>query len=494
MTTGLSVNNIVSVQVNLTPQQASFRDFGAILLIGDSDVIDGSERMVLYDSLDAVTSAFGTSAPEYLAAVLHFDQNPQPEELYIGRWLRTATSALLKGGILSSSEQEMSNWTSITDGSFSIDIDGITTDVTLLDFSAQSNLNGVAAEIDSGLAGASCIWDGSRFVITSDTTGTSSTLSYAEAVDPATGTDISAQLKLTDGLALPPVDGFAAETALEAVTELANFSSKWYGCCFGASVMPSDDDLVSIAGFIEGASPDRVLGVTTQNTLTLDGTYTTDLPSRLKDLDYEKSLSQFSTYSPYHVISTLARNAVVNFQGNNTTITTMFKQNPGTTAETLTQQQANVLKDKRCNVYVEYQNDTNIIQYGEMCANIYIDTRWGIDWLTDAIQTNCYNLLYANTTKIPQTDAGNTQVKAAIEAALVQGVNNGLIAPGVWNAPGFGNLSTGDYLDSGYYVFQPSVASQPQSEREQRKSVTFQVAVKLAGAIHSVDIVVDVNR
>ena len=494
MTTGLSVNNIVSVQVNLSPQAVSFRDFGAVLLIGDSDVIDGSQRIVLYSSLDEVAQAFGTSAPEYDAAVLHFGQSPQPEELYIGRWLRTATSALLKGGILSTAEQDMSNWTSITDGSFAIDVDGTPTDVTLLDFSAQSNLNGVAGEIDTGLAGASCVWDGSRFVITSDTTGVSSTLSYATAVSPATGTDISAQLKLTSGLALSPIDGFDPETALEAVTELANISNDWYACCFGCTVMPSDDDLVSIAGFIEGASPVRVLGVTEQDTLALDSTHTTDLGVRLEDLDYERSLSQFSTFSPYHVISTLARNAVVNFQGNNTTITTMFKQNPGTTAEALTQQQANALRDKRYNVYVAYQNETNIIQCGEMCSNIYIDTRWGIDWLVDAIQTNCYNLLYTNTTKIPQTDAGNTQVKAAIESALVQGVNNGLIAPGVWNAAGFGAISEGDYLENGYYVYQPSVASQPQAEREQRKSVTFQVAIKLAGAIHSVDIILNVNR
>lgn len=38
------------------------------------------------------------------------------------------------------------------------------------------------------------------------------------------------------------------------------------------------------------------------------------------------------------------------------------------------------------------------------------------------------------------------------------------------------------------------MADQPQSEREQRKCPPIQCAVKLAGAIHFVDIEIDVNR
>jgi len=77
---------------------------------------------------------------------------------------------------------------------------------------------------------------------------------------------------------------------------------------------------------------------------------------------------------------------------------------------------------------------------------------------------------------------------------LGEAVNNGLVAPGTWNADGFGLLERGDYLDKGYYVYTTPVAEQAQSEREQRKCPPIQIAAKLAGAIHFVDVQIDVNR
>ena len=46
-----------------------------------------------------------------------------------------------------------------------------------------------------------------------------------------------------------------------------------------------------------------------------------------------------------------------------------------------------------------------------------------------------------------------------------QAVNNGLVAPGQWNSGGFGQLSQGDLLPAGYYVYAPSVNSQPETQR-----------------------------
>ena len=86
----------------------------------------------------------------------------------------------------------------------------------------------------------------------------------------------------------------------------------------------------------------------------------------------------------------------------------------------------------------------------------------------------------------------NSELRGA--KALDEGVNNGLIAAGQWNADGFGQLKNGDYLPNGYYVYTQPMALQDQSIREQRIAPPIQVAVKLAGAIHEVDVVVSVNR
>jgi hypothetical protein len=40
----------------------------------------------------------------------------------------------------------------------------------------------------------------------------------------------------------------------------------------------------------------------------------------------------------------------------------------------------------------------------------------------------------------------------------------------------------------------PSVDDQDQSEREERKAPPMQIAVKLAGAIHTADVIISINR
>jgi len=171
----------------------------------------------------------------------------------------------------------------------------------------------------------------------------------------------------------------------------------------------------------------------------------------------------------------------------------MYKQEPGISAESLTQTQMNALLGNNANVFVNYNNSTAIIQPGITPSGQYIDTVIGCDWLRGAIQTNVYNLLYGTSTKIPQTDAGMHQIATQVEAACVSGVNNGLLAPGQWNSQGVGQIAQGDYLSKGYYVYTPPLSSQAQSDRAARKSVPIQVLAKLAGAVQQVEVLVAVN-
>ena len=491
MAQGLNIGRLVRATVNLAPLAAARRGFGTLLIAGDSNVINGRDRIRTYVDLESVAEDFGTSAPEYLSASLYFGQTPRPNQLMIGRWLRTATAGLIQGGILTTAEQAMANWTSITTGSFKISIDGVEQSVTGLDFSAATNLNGVASEINTVLTGATAAWDGSRFVITSATTGASSSVGYASAA--ASGTDISAQLKLTSATALVPVPGYDAETPVECATALANLSGMWYGLTFAASTMPTDDQAVDVAAFIQGASITRIFGFTETDTRVLDAAWTTDMASRLKALNYTRS---FVTYSAnkYAVASMFGRAFSVNFSANRSTITLMYKQEPGVVAELLTETQAQTLKAKRCNVFVQYQNDTAIIQYGVMSGQAYFDEIHGLDWFTDALQTALYNLLYQSKTKIPQTDAGQNQLVNTASNVCAEAINNGLVAPGQWNADGFGQLERGQFLTEGFYIYTQPMALQDQSIREQRIAPPIQIALKLAGAIHEIDAIVDVNR
>ncbi|WP_057380686.1 DUF3383 domain-containing protein [Pseudomonas aeruginosa] len=490
----LAVSDVVNVQVVMSPKAAATRDFGALLILGSSPVVDVNERIRQYSSLDGVVADFGTSAPEYLAANLYYSQSPQPETLFVGRWAKTATSALLKGGALSEAQQALSNFTAVTAGGMKITIDGTLKSLSAIDLSAVTNLNGVASAVTTKLgASGTCVWNAEfdRFEITSSTTGVTSTITYAEA--PASGTDISALLGLVTGVASAPVDGVAAESLVDAVADIAGMSNAWYGLQVADATL-SESDVLAVAAFIEGSGRSRIFGFATQNALALDGTSTTDIVAKLKAANYKRTFVQFSSSSPYATASIFGRAFTVNFQGNNTTITLKFKQEPGVTAEGLNETQAAALKAKNCNVFVNYSNDTAIIQEGVMANGYFFDEVHGLDWLQNDLQTAVYNLLYTSTTKIPQTDQGINRIVTTICQRLDQAVANGLVAPGQWNGPEFGALKTGQFLSTGYYVYAPPVATQSQADREARKAPVIQVAVKLAGAVHFVDVIVNVNR
>lgn len=487
----LPVSRLVRVGVNLSPLAAARRSFGILMVAGDSDVISGLERFRSYSTIEGVALDFGTTAPEYKAAALYFGQTPKPNTIMIGRWLRTASAGFNKGGILTVAQQVISNWTAITNGGVNISIDSVAKTLTGLDFSDETNLNGVASVIDTALSGGTVAWDGSRFIVTSGTTGASSTVSFATA---GGGTDISAMLKLTSSTATVLVPGYVAETPLECAAALASKSPLWYGLMFNASVQPTDDQDVAVSGFIEALDLRRIFGVTITNTNVVDSEVTNDLASRLKTLGYLQSFVQYSSSNPAAIASFFGRAFSVNFNANRSTITLMYKQEPGVVGEDLTDTQADVLKAKRCNVFVSYVNATVIIQYGVMSGPAYFDEIHGLDWFQDAVQNACYNVLYLSTTKVPQTDSGVNQLTNAIAGVCNDSVNNGLVAGGQWNADGFGELQTGQYLKNGYYIYAQPVALQSQGDRDARIAPPIQVALKLAGAIQEVDVIVNVNR
>lgn len=488
MTIGLPQSRLITANVNFQSSAAKATNFSSCLILGTSTVIDTVKRFRSYGSLTEVGAEFGGMSEEYLAAKLWYGQRPQPTSLLIGRWANTASHGQLIGATLSSANQMISAWTGITTGSLRITVDGgAAQNLSLLNFSAQTNLNGVASVISAALTGAVMTWDSvyKRFVVTSNSTGATSSVSFVSST--GAGTDVSAMLGMTStssGAYQAP--GIPAETALAAAQLFdVNWSDQWY-----ALIIPSgtDADSIAVAGYIEGASTAHIYGVTTSEAGVLTSGDTTNLAYQLQQLGYKHTAIQYSGSSLYAIVSLLGRMLTTDWSANNTAITAMFKDEPGVAAETLSQTQANNLESYNCNVFVAYSNGTAIIEQGKMCSGDYIDTIIGADWLKTTIQGNLFAELKLSPTKIPQTDAGMHQLATVIEKVLMQGVKNGLLGPGVWTGDSFGELKNGDWLDKGYYVYTPPISSQSLVDRQARKSVAFQVAAHLAGAVHSASV------
>jgi hypothetical protein len=494
MANTLPISRLVKVAITLTQAAAQAQNTSTLLILGTSNVIDLVSRFRTYESIDDLATDFGTSAEEYKAAVLWFEQAPQPRTVMVGRWAKTAAAGQLLGGTLSAAQQALANFTAVSSGGMKVTIDGTLKSLSGISLTGVTNLNGVASAVTTALAGAgTCVWNSTfgRFEITSSTTGATSSVTFAQA--PVSGTDISGLMGLTSTTSGAYVSaGAAAESAVSAATLFdANYGQQWYALTVPSAV---DADHLAIAAYIEAASTKHFYGITTQEAGVLVGSDTTNIAYQLKGLGYKKTAVQYSSSNPYAVASLLARILTTDYTGNNTVITLKFKGEPGITAENLNSTQANALEAFNCNVFVAYDNNTAIIEQGVSCSGDFIDSVIGADNFAIDLQNAVFNLLYTSTTKIPQTDAGNHLIATTLEQVCAQYVTNGFLAPGTWNSGGFGTLSQGDYMPKGFYVYAPPIANQSQADRAARKSVKFQIAAKEAGAIHSADIAVTVNQ
>lgn len=127
-------------------------------------------------------------------------------------------------------------------------------------------------------------------------------------------------------------------------------------------------------------------------------------------------------------------------------------------------------------------------------GNTYFDQIWGLLWLKFALQVAGFNSIAQTPTKIPQTEAGIATLRNSYTSVLEQGVTNGFIAPGEWlEAAPFGDPTTlrTAVRQLGYYVYSQPLAKQSLTNRTARKAPVIQIAVKLAGAVHSSQVIVN---
>ena len=131
------------------------------------------------------------------------------------------------------------------------------------------------------------------------------------------------------------------------------------------------------------------------------------------------------------------------------------------------------------------ESNTGAIYSGK--GNVYADVIRSEISLSLDIQYNVVNALITTNTKIPQTTEGMQILIDAVLLSCKKFVNNGVLAAGTWNGQTpFGNGADfkRNITTQGFYIYQDSIALQPQVDRENRIAPQIYIAVKLAGAVH----------
>lgn len=490
----LTVDGVVSVQMLVAPQAPVAKGFGTLLLIG-SNTLPLEERIRQYTDLTSVGVDFATNTQEYIAAQAYFGQSPAPALLMIGNRFTTAQAGKLRGS--SSVSAVFTDYTGITNGGFDVTVNATLIQVTALNLSGAASMAAIAALIQTKLAAAlastTCTWTGNKFVITSPTTGTASLVTLATAPTGGGGpTDASTILGFTGASGALPVAGIALESMTatwQASDIFAAGSNGWYGMALtsAASVQDNKDS----AAYAESAK--KLFFYTISDPNAELSAATSDLGYFFKNLTYNRSAGQFSTSSPYAAVSMAARFFIVDYNQPASTITGKFKQEPGITLEPLTSTQAAALKGKNLNYYVD-RGGFAMVEEGVVANGRFIDEVIGLDWLQATVQNAVFTVLATSTTKIPQTDPGVATLVQAVDLALSKGALNGLLAPGYWTGQALGTKKSGDFLETGYYVFAQAGKDQLPSDRALRKSPAITAICIGAGAIHSSAITITFQR
>lgn len=501
---GADISNVINVAL-LPEGAAAARDnmnVCAVMTSQQTGPINTANRYELYRTAADVAADFGTDSDMYAHAAAFFGTTPNPINaggVFVAGYWRGATEAVAATAAVLTGAQlvevtVISQLQAISDGSFDIDVDGVTVNVTGLDFRTVTTLADVVTMLDdvaTGIVGATVtLSDDDRIVVTSNTTGALSLITVASA--GAAGTFVGTLLGLADGTGATVTQGAAAanlavETQVEAITALKALVNV-KGVVFIDSAIDADRVLLA-----EWAQANNTLIYDVFNTaanLTIDPT----------NVVWAIKLASLTNYRMLYsaannrrlATSYMARAHVVNFNAERSALT-MHLKTLSVAAEDYTEAQIAAAKAVGLDLYTTIKDVPVVLTSG---ANDFVDNRYNLIAFIDAVQTDMYNLLKATSTKIPQTKRGVNQLIDQGEKTTRGFVRAGVFAPGTWSSPDFfGDQDTflRNISENGFYWLAGELADQPQADRAARKSPVLQAAVKNAGAIHSVDIIINFN-
>jgi hypothetical protein len=475
----LPLELIVQVDISRETSFPSARDFGSFNFVGKSGRIPISQRIRSYNNLAGVAAEFDTSTEEYKAAQQWFSTGvtPIPNLLYISRWVNVDVPSQLRGGVPLLDVEE---WTLVDDGSFRINIDGTLANVTGLDFSLVTTLNGVASVIQAGLVaagfvGSTCVFDSKfqQFWITSGVSGSVSSMSYLTTATASVGTDISGLTGPGDyingrsGFAFSLDQGLDAETITAALDAIDDKNDTWYGFAFDKLVR---DDANAKEASIWAESKIKLFFTTTNDANVLVASATTDIAYFLKSQNRVRTVVFYHQDSNLYPEVAFASRGFVLDAGSETW---KFKRLSGISVSPLTQPQFASAVGKNCNVFVEF-GGTGITAEGVVAVGEFIDIIRGVDWQKNTMQINVYNILLTPP-KVPFSDAGVTQGLSGITQTLELGVSRGFYAE---------NFDQDGNVIPAFEVNAIPVNQVPVLERSQRKYNYYTFRAHLAGAIH----------
>lgn len=284
------------------------------------------------------------------------------------------------------------------------------------------------------------------------------------------------------------------ETPVETFAACRELDGEWYVGIYCAEATKTDH--LACAEYFEAIKPNSLYAYTTTDAGTLTN-MDDNIFATMKTRNLRRSIGQFSTQHPDAICAIIGWAMGAMSGTANSAYTLAYKTEVGVTTENannvFSTQSVEKIKANNGNVYINRGSYYDIFEDGTMADGTWFDEMIYLDKYQNDMQLTIMDLLYQNS-KVPQTEAGVTQLIDAIKGVCESMNRVGFIESGMWNAQDMLELKRGDTLPKGYFIQSEPIDGQLQADRDARKAPPIYVALKLAGAIHHVTVQIDVNR
>lgn len=446
----LELSNIINISVNEAPTGlGEFIVNNVALFTTDAFLSNpNSDTYRIYVSASEVGTDFGTNTETYQQALAFFSQQPNP--LNGGGSL--IIFPLLSGLVRTVAVNAGGSGYAVNDV-LTVGADGLTVKV---------------ATVSGGVVtGVTIVTPGSGYSVAS-----------AQATTGGGGTGCTID-----------IDSVGGETVVEGV---ARTKDTTYYCGVISTSYPSSGSMKAAADTIQSYN-DKILILPSNTYADVAADFTdikTAKDTRTRCLYYSVSALDARLFAAAYAGALFS----TNFDASNGTLTMNLKQLTTIDPDTgITQTIRDAADSAGVDIYASIAGVPGVLSSG---GNDYADNVLGIVWLVNSLKVAGFNALALVSTKIPQTEAGVSVLKTAYRSVCDSAVNNALVAPGKWTDPDTFGVQA-DFLqniiDVGYYIYSQPVNLQSAADRTARKAPLIQIAVKLAGALHSSSVIVNVN-
>ena len=454
-------DSIVSITTSLASVPFTRAGFGVPLIVAHTTAFGGKTKTYSGDILAAMATDFGVGDPIYRIASKMLSQTQTPAQIIVGRLEDDYDDHKVT----------LIPLTFATNYIYALKLNagGISADVSVTVAAADVDAEDIVDKLVT-------VINATTVPVTASKVGSTTTATCLITCDEVT------DIVEVDGAELGKLGlrDASPDTATGLATELAAFaadSSAWYAILLAINSAPWAEAAATWA-----TANRRLLLIDASNSDTATGA--TSVYNQAKDIVATQTNRAAIWYHPNMSARTAAAVAgklLPTSPGSVTWAHQTLVGVPGFDAKGST---PTTLSDEKINYYRAYGRNLNTTIDGVVAGGVYgyIDVTRAIDWLNARAQESLVALLAA-APKIPYTTGGVETLAAVLDRVVDLAVATEVLAAG----------SPGDPADPPPRVVRPNVSDATLANKESRTLVGLVIQGRLAGAIHRINLAINLT-